>query len=397
MTHVGTPTEEHREQVARAMRVSLNLEHSFLEHSAPTLPLEQFRCVFDDDRLVATAAGRDYRQWFGGRELSMSGIWGVTTLPERRGAGLATEAVGTIIREARDRGMPISALFPATLRPYRGLGFEIAGSFNEYQVRLDDLPRGSGGPLGVREYEPADLDGVRACYRRAMERHNGPIDTDDPQWWPERIMGHRNPETLHRAAVAVGDDGPVEGYASFVTEKADGDLDVSFVLACKQLVATTIEGYASLLHYFRGFRGLGQAIRFTGPPAEPLEMLLEELRVRPSWSYRWMLRLLDVRAALEVRGYPPTTGEAVIAVEDGRFPDNCGPWRITADAGTVRVEPAEGGHVRPIGVGALASMFSGYLSPFDAVRLSLMDAADPAVPFLAQLFAGPAPFMLDFF
>ena len=61
------------------------------------------------------------------------------------------------------------------------------------------------------------------------------------------------------------------------------------------------------------------------------------------------------------------------------------------------MEPDPGARVRPIPIGILSSMFTGYLSPFDAVRLGLLDADDPAVPFLAQLFTGPAPFMLDFF
>jgi predicted acetyltransferase len=126
-------------------------------------------------------------------------------------------------------------------------------------------------------------------------------------------------------------------------------------------------------------------------------MVIEEQRVRPSWSYRWMLRLLDVRAALEGRGYPPVAGEAAIAVEDGLFPENRGPWRIVAEGGKVDVAEAPGTHVRPMPVGTLAAMYSGFLSPFDAVRLGLLDADDPAVPVLARLFAGPAPFMLDFF
>jgi predicted acetyltransferase len=397
MTDIATPGEEHREQVAHVMRVSLNLSHAFLEHTAPSLPLDQFRCAIDGGRVVATAAARDYVQWFGGRELDMSGIWAVATLPEHRGTGLATGAVSRLLHEARERGFAISALYPATLRPYRGLGYELAGTFTEHEVRLDDLPRGAAGPLEVREYDPSDLDAVRACYRCAIAHHNGPIDSDDPQWWPVRIMGHRTPEELHRAVVAVGIDGAIEGYASFVNEKAEGELDISFVLACKQFVASTLEAYASLLGYFRSFRGLGQTLRFTGPPTEPLTMLVEEQRVKPAWTYRWMLRLLDVPKALEARGYPRVSGEGVIAVEDGHFPGNHGPWRVVAKDGEVRVEPADGARVRPIQVGTLASMFSGYLSPFDAVRLGLLDGDDPSVPLLARLFSGPAPFILDFF
>jgi len=397
MTEIGTPSEEHRGQVAEVMRVSLNLSHAFLEHRAPILPLERFRCGFVDGRVIATAADRDHVQWFGGREVPMSGIWAVATLPEHRGGGLATGVVSRLLHEARERGVPISALYPATVRPYRGLGYELAGTFTEHEVRLDDLPRGRGSPLELRGYEPDDLEAVRACYRRAMAPHNGPIDSDDPQWWPDRIMGHGDPQDLHRAVVVLGTDGSVEGYASFVTQKADGDLDVSFRLACKQLVASTLEGYASLLAYVRGFRGLGQALRFTGPPADPLSMLVEEQRVGPVWTFRWMLRLLDVPRALEARGYPPVSGEVIIAVEDGHFPDNHGPWRIVAEEGKVRVEPAEGAEVRPMQVGTLSSMYTGYLSPFDAGRLGLVASDDPAIPFLAQLFAGPPPFMLDFF
>ncbi len=398
MTDIGIPGEEHRAQVAEVMRVALDLSPSFLEHQAPTLPLDRFRCAFDGDRVLATAAEREYRQWFGGRELSMSGIWGVATLPEHRGAGLATGTVSRLLHEAAERGIPVSALYPATLRPYRGLGYELAGTLTRHEVRLDDLPRGAGGRLQVREYDPpSDLDGVRACYRRAMAGCTGPIDSDDPQWWPERILGRRTPDEPHRAVVTVGSDGRVEGYVSFVTERIQGDLDSTFGLRCRHLVATTIEAYAAQLAYLRGFRGLGQAVRFPGPPAEPLAMIVEEQRVRPVWSFRWMLRLLDVPAALRERGYPPATGETILAVEDGLLPQNRGPWRVIAEDGVIHVEPAEGARVRPLGVGALAAMFSGHLSPFAAARLGLLEADDPAVPFLARLFAGPPPFMLDFF
>lgn len=398
MTHeVRAPTEDERDATARVMRISLNFPRAFVEDRAKVLPLHDMRCVFEGDRVVATSGERHFTQWFGGRELTMSGIWGVATLPEVRGAGLATAAVGTLLREARARGDALSGLYPATLRPYRGLGYELAGSYVTHEIRLDDLPRGAGSALPVETYDEArDLEDVRACYRRAMQEHNGPIDSDDRWWWADRILSHWSSDVIHRVVVVRGGGG-IDGYASFVQETAEGDLDVSFRAACKHFVASSIEGYASLLAYFRGFRGIGQALRFTGPPDEPLSVLVEEQRVRHESNFRWMLRLLDVPAALTGRGYPPVTGEAVIAVEDGLFPDNRGPWRVVAEDGAVSVSPAEGARVRPTPIGTLSSMFTGYLSPFDAARLGILDADDPAVPLLARLFSGPAPFMLDFF
>ena len=396
MTDVRTPAEEHREQIGSVMRVSLNLSRAFLDHRVPTLPLDRMRCAFEGDRVLGVAGEHRLRQRFGGRELDTCGIWGVATLPEYRGSGLATLAIARLLQEAHARGDALTALFPAVLRPYRRLGYELAGTYTQHDVAIDDLPRG-GGPLPVEEFDlDRDLEAVRACYRRATEHQNGPIDCDDEAWWPRRIMGDLSPDELHRAVVARGAGG-VEGYASFVTEPHEGDLDVAFRLSCRHLVASTLEGLASLLGYFHGFRGLGQVLRFTGPPADPLSMLVEELRVRPSWTYRWMLRLLDVRAALQGRGYPPVDGEALVAVEDGTFPGNQGPWRIVARAGDVEVTEAPRGSARPMPVGTLSAMYSGFLSPFDAVRLGVLEADDPAVPVLARLFAGPPPFMYEFF
>ena len=398
LMEIRHPTEDERDQVASVLRTSLNLEHSFLEERAPKMPLAEFRCAVDGDRLVAVAAGRSFRQWYGGNEVPMSGIWGVGTLPEHRGTGLASRAVGQILLEAREAGTPLSALYPATLRPYRRLGYELAGTYTEHQVPLDDLPRVDGGSLDVVEYEPArDLEDVRACYRRSVREANGPIDCDEPIWWPDRIMGPGTKEQNQRAVVTRGPEG-VEAYASFVLEKVEGDLDVAFFIDCSHFVFSTTRGLGSMLGYFRGFRGLGQKLHFTGPPADPLALLVEEQKVKPAWTFRWMLRLLDVPAALTGRGYPPVSGAAVIAVEDAMFADNRGPWKIEADEGAVSVGAANAGaSPRPIDIGTLSSMYSGYLSPFDAVRLGLLDGDDPAVPFLARLFSGSAPWMHDFF
>jgi predicted acetyltransferase len=113
-----------------------------------------------------------------------------------------------------------------------------------------------------------------------------------------------------------------------------------------------------------------------------------------------LLRLLDVVGALEGRGYPPVSDEIVLSVEDALFPENRGPWRVVAEGGAVSVTPVASGdsgadRVRPISIGTLSSLYSGFLSAYDAVGLGLVDAS--AAPSLARMFGGPAPWMYDFF
>jgi predicted acetyltransferase len=396
MIEIGTPGEEHREQVARVLSVALNFGPAWIERRAPFVHLDQFRCAFDDGRVVATAAAHRLTQWFGGHELPCSGIYAVATLPEYRGAGLASRTVGTLLEEARAAGMPLSALYPSVLRPYRRLGFEMAGVQVEHEVPLTELPVVSTA-LDISGYDPGELGEIRACYRRVVATANGPIDSDEPDWWSVRVMSHWDTDVVSRAVVCRDDGGAVRGYASYYHHEAKGPLEPAFRVVCKHLVAETLQALRSLVAYFRSFRGMGQTLAFFGQPNPPLAMLVPEQRLKEKWSYRWMLRLLDVAAALEGRGYPGVSGEALIAVDDPDVEANRGAFRLSADLGKVRVEPVGGPAPRPIPIGALASIFSGYLPVDAAVQLGYLDADDPAVPLLRELFAGPPPWMYDFF
>ena len=391
-----TPGDEHREELVELMRVAFNMGSGSLAERAAWLPVEKLRCVVEDGRLVAAAAAHDFRQWWGGRELGMSGIWGVVTLPEHRGGGLATRAVTELLVDARAKGQPLSALYPATQRPYRGMGYELAGTMTRHAVALDDLPRGPGGAADGRGVLAArDLEDVRACYRASVSHTRGRSTRTRTDWWPSRVLGRWFSDDQHRAVVVRGASG-VEGYASFTFGSDHGPLEFEYAINCRHLVAVTAGAWASLLSYLRGFRGLGQTLKFHGPPASPLALLVEEQRVRPVWSFRWMLRLLDVVGALEGRGYPLASEELVLSVEDALFPENHGPWRVVAQDGAVSVEPASGAdRVRPISIGTLSAIYSGSLSAADAVTFGLVDPE--AAGALDRLFGGPAPWMRDFF
>jgi hypothetical protein len=88
---VITPGDEHRDELVGLMRVAFNMSSGTLAERAAWLPVEKMRCVLDGDRIVAAAGAKDFRQWWGGRELEMSGIWGVVTLPEHRGGASRRE------------------------------------------------------------------------------------------------------------------------------------------------------------------------------------------------------------------------------------------------------------------------------------------------------------------
>ena len=396
MPDIRAPGEEHREQIARLLARSLNAPLERVLLRSPNLALEDFRCAFEGERVVACAAEYHFLQWFGGRAIPCSGIFAVATLPERREVGLASAAVGQILSEARRRGDPLTALYPAVLPPYRRLGYEIAGTFNEHRLPLDALP--SMGP-GLPTVEPVeidrDLEGVKVCYRASVRHDNGPIEPTRDEWWTKRIFDGSGEESF--AAVVVRNGGTVEAFAAFRREPDPGTLGMEFGLKCSSLAAATEPAMRALLGYFRGFRGMGHWVDWSGPPQEPVALLVPDRQLIRGFTFPWMLRVLDVPGALKARGWPAIDAEAVIAVEDPMFPENAGPWKLSVRGGEASVEPAAGEAPRPIPIGALSSMFSGYLRVSDAVRLGLLAAEDPAVPALGQLLAGPDPWSPIFF
>ena len=396
---IRTPGEDDRAQVIDVLRTSLNFPRAWAEERGATTPLADYRCAYDGDRIVATAAGFRFRQWFGGRDLPMSGIYAVATLPEHRGTGLGSAAVLQVLRDARDEGATVSALYPAVLRPYRSIGFELGGTFSEHRLSLDAIPSDLGADLPpvVELDADRDLEGLKACHREWARQGNGTIEPTDDDWWSRRILRPFG-DAISRAVVVRADVGSVEGFAAFrYTDAEGGHLEIDFGLECMAFCAVTERATRALLAYFRSFRGVGLWVQWCGPPEDPIALLVPEQRITTPFRFRWMLRLLDVPIALATRGYPPIDADVVVAVDDPAFPENAGPWRLSVRGGEASVEPAPDARGEALPVGILSSLFSGFLTVPDAVRLGYLRRDDPAVPGLQLLLAGPAPWCPFFF
>jgi len=93
-----------------------------------------------------------------------------------------------------------------------------------------------------------------------------------------------------------------------------------------------------------------------------------------------------------------------LAVEDPTVPENAGVYRVRFAGGRATVEGPEapragpGGSVASITIGGLASLFTSYATTATLVGAGLLRGATVAtMTILDQAFAGPSPWMLDFF
>lgn len=111
-----------------------------------------------------------------------------------------------------------------------------------------------------------------------------------------------------------------------------------------------------------------------------------------------MLRLVDVPAALDGRGYPAGVDAAVtLTVDDPELPGNTGGWRLTVSGGAGKTEPVtpDPAALR-LGPNGLAALYAGF--PLPTLRAAgLVSGGDPDTdPLLDTLFAAQ-PYLLDYF
>ncbi len=245
---------------------------------------------------------------------------------------------------------------------------------------------------------------VMSCYSRFASTHNGPVETADPARWANHVLAHKG-EGNQQQTVMVAADGGVDGYASYFLDNWGKG---GYAVHCKHLVALSAPALSTLLGHFRRFENSARDVLWHGPASTgPMGLALASsgFSITPGLR-RWMLRALDVPRALGARGYQGVSGEVTLAIEDPLFPANAGPWLLRVDRGRAQVTPAAGGAgagaaaaaaAKPVPIGLFSALYTGLATPGDLVLMGALDEDDPRLPVLSTLFAGPVPWMPDFF
>lgn len=338
--------------------------------------------VFDEGgAVVGGCAFYRMAQWFGGRSVPLAGVTGVGVLPEARGRGVAARMCGALLREAAAEGFPLAGLYASTATLYRSLGFEQAGVTFSYRAPVSSLGDGDAR-LPCRAVDPTDHAAFRPLYDARARAWTGHLDRT-PAMWARVTRARKGQEVL---AFVVGE--PAEGYVVLAQTALDG---MGYDVKLRDLVAASPAAAARVVALLAGLRSLARTVEWTGCGADPLVGLMPERAYDIVDSERWMVRVLDVKRALEDRGYPSMSGEAHLRVRDGLLAHNDECFVLRVERGAPSVERGGRGSV-VLDVRALAALYSGFAHPA-ALRAAGLLEGDASG--LATLFAGPEPWCCD--
>ncbi|MEV7011636.1 GNAT family N-acetyltransferase [Streptosporangium sp. NPDC051022] len=356
-------------------------QEAWIRLVTPMLGEGRYLGLFDGPRLVATSRIHDFTQWWHGRRMSMGGVASVTVAPEDRGRG----AGRTIVRAALDRcahlGHPVSALYPATTRIYRSLGWEHAGAMHRAVLPAEALRSiRRTERVEVRRMGPGDASEVISVLHEvnAATRACGPVCWNTATW---------------EARLAAGDDFLYLAKDGLVVYRWRGrDIEVSTLVASSEATARTLWSLVG------SSASIAKSVHAVVAPDDPVFWLIGDRPRDEVGQTRWMFRVVDLAAAVSRRGFPPgVTLDTVLQVDDPQRPANSGPWNLTVSGGAATAQPAGAlPAARPVlTAGGFSALFAGV--PTTTLRRAGMLTGTAEGDAALDAAFQATPHMLDYF
>lgn len=338
----------------------------------------------EEGRTLAGVSALRMRQNVRGLVHDMAGVATVASHPAARRRGLVRELMGRLLRQMRDEGCAVSALYPFRPSFYARYGF----------VGIPRHRTASFAPEGLSHLMRAELPGEveRLPMREAFPAYDA---------LHRRLLGERHGFAVYdetRAAefgeqqywVALArSGGEVVGAVRYRVDRYGGDL------LGDDLLTTGPLGRALLLQFFA--RHVDQVarvvVRVSADDVPELwgtdfEVTTEGRVSRPSNSGA-MVRVLDME---RLTGTPIADGDVTVEIRDDELTG--GAWRLVGEGGRLTVAKGTTEPAATLTVGGFSGLLYGVLDPIEVVTRGLGEVTPTAIGPLAAMFPRRMPYIV---
>jgi predicted acetyltransferase len=347
------------------------------------LEIERSVGAFDGSRMVGSAGAYTLRMTVPGGEADCAGVTMVGVLPSHRRRGVLRTMMTAQLRDVRERGEPIAALWASEDAIYGRYGYGAASVQALIDVPrhrasfLDDSPI-RGTMRLVDTDEAAQL--FPAVYENVRKQRPGTF-VRSPAWWRHRSLrapGRDEGGPFFKALLEH--DGVPAAYAVYqVNQKWESGFSRGTV-ELREVMASTPEGHLDIWKFLFGI-DLVESVHSTGfflPSDHPLQLMLAEPRyLKFLLSNGLWVRVVDVAAALEARTYA-RDGSLNLEVRDDLLDANSGTWRMEVDGGRATVTKSSDAPDVRIGISELGSVYLGQFTFAHLAAAGRIDAPDAA-------------------
>jgi predicted acetyltransferase len=387
--HVRVATERDAEALARVMAMSFTVPEDEALALVRQRPVEDYRVVERDGALVGGAFLHFMGQFFGGRRLPCLGVGSLAIKPEARGAGAAQALVDALIREGRDAGYALSALYPSTQSLYRRAGFEHGARWTRVKVPLSAIPRPETKAVTIEIAPGERLESLKALYFTAARCTDGHLDRSEAIWqWILHRPG-REPQVYF-----FTEQGAPAGYVVLCNRRTEG---FWYEIEILDHVVTSRASLAALYRLLAGHAALATGVELVCPPTGAFLLGLDEQHAEVTADWRMLLRVLDLEQAFVARPWPRgLRARLELDLTDQGLPEQQALWTIAFDGGVATVERGGSGVIK-LDARALATLYGAAADPAALAAADRLKAPAGQMEILREVFRGPMATARDFF
>ena len=350
--------------------------------------VENFRIIRQSEQLIGGLATLDMGQWWGGERVPMTGIAAVGIAPEYRGSGAAIALMEHTLKELYAKGIPLSALYPSIQGLYRKAGYEQGGSWCNWEVPTKSIQLREQ-PLPLQPIVPINHQVFHELYQQQARLTHGYLDRHPAIW--ERLIQPDEKETFY--AYFIGSKEKPQGYILFSQHPEEDGA----ILRIKDWVILTAAAAQSFWSFLASHRSQIEQVRWKSSAIDSLTLLLPEQTAKLKNTMRWMLRVVDVVKALEMRGYPSgIETELHLEIQDNLLDANNGKFILSVANGRGEVTKGGKGELQ-LDIRELAPIYTSLFTPNQLQIAGKLDGTETAISAATQIFAGASPWMADFF
>lgn len=357
--------------------------------------------AFDGPRLVAAMWGIPFEMNVIGAHLPMAGISVVATRPEVRNLGLAKKLMTASHQRMKKEGIPLAVLMPFKPVFYARMGYGDVFYYHDCQ-----LQPGAIAELEPRGYRIAPVDGNKEwktfdrLHRQYSARYFGTVNRGE-RYWKIRYMNSPFGPRFHYLIMCGRE---VAGYIITHLDKpsiaVSSDLRRETRLTIMQAVWTDQGSFDAILQFVRAHRDQHGKIEWYLPTDVPLHDRLVDQRITVALKPKMMLKLVDLKAAIERRPFTADLdADIILQVKgDDTSPWNDGLWRIRWRGGEAKVTRTAAGAGRArIDIASLAVLYSGHRDAAALERLGHLSGPRAAIETLARAFPARVCYIDDWF
>jgi predicted acetyltransferase len=349
--------------------------------------------LYDGDDLLTVCKHIEFRTHLRGDVHDLHGLSAVASAPERRRRGLTRDLLHDSLEQSRSEDVYLSALWPFKRSFYAQYGWETGTRAVEHTLDPDvlsfapDHDHGVFVDLDEDDWERAASvhDAHGADYELTMERTE--------EWWRKRVFQGWEDDPF---AYGFERDGDLAAYLTYSFDSGDDGK----TLQVRDWAYVDHDARTAVFRFLADHDSqVDEVSVWTAADDDLLDLLPNTNDADAELHLCPMVRLVDVRDALEALSYPESAEfDLALDVADPLVDWNDETVRVRVADGSATAEsaPAAAADVE-LGVGALSQLAVGYRSAHELATVGDIDADDAAVDALAAAFPTRQVFLREGF